>query len=312
MSDLLTGQRVRLWDGSAEFGFLSSSPLYTRIHDTNQELNPVAFDAAAVGTEGGVASMAQRLDVGASLVTASGDWTPLQVDALGNLRVVISGGGNSSVQLDDAAFTPTTSSVTMMGAFADEAGTDSVDEGDGGAVRMTLDRKLLMVLTDPTVDTQRLGINAAGQAQVDLAAVSVTAVPVSATAAVNAETNPIFVQIVSGAVSGNEVHDFDQTTNTAAAATANHDYTVVGTTFFLKGLILSASSEARYELLVGPLASLVAKAVIFTTAANPSKHIPFDPPIEVPVASTGTVRVIKKNDDNQAQDLYSTIIGFDV
>lgn len=45
---------------------------------------------------------------------------------------------------DDAAFTPGTNKVTMAGFQADEASTDSVDEGDGGAARMTLDRKVIV------------------------------------------------------------------------------------------------------------------------------------------------------------------------
>lgn len=43
--------------------------------------------------------------------------------------------------IDDAAFTPGTTGVVMIGLLADETATDSVNEGDGGAGRMTLDRK---------------------------------------------------------------------------------------------------------------------------------------------------------------------------
>lgn len=47
--------------------------------------------------------------------------------------------------VDDAAFTPAGASsyVVMNGAQADETGTDSVDEGDAGALRMTLNRRLI-------------------------------------------------------------------------------------------------------------------------------------------------------------------------
>jgi hypothetical protein len=45
---------------------------------------------------------------------------------------------------DDAAFTPGTSKLAVIGAQADETATDSVDEGDAGALRMTLDRKLIV------------------------------------------------------------------------------------------------------------------------------------------------------------------------
>jgi hypothetical protein len=46
--------------------------------------------------------------------------------------------------VDDTAFTPANANsyVVMMGAQADETATDSVDEGDVGAVRMNTDRVL--------------------------------------------------------------------------------------------------------------------------------------------------------------------------
>jgi len=45
---------------------------------------------------------------------------------------------------DDAAFTVATTRVMMAGFLADETSTDSVDEGDGGAARITLDRKQIV------------------------------------------------------------------------------------------------------------------------------------------------------------------------
>lgn len=48
------------------------------------------------------------------------------------------------VKTDDASFTPATSKVAMVGFQADESSTDSIDEGDAGAARMTLDRKIII------------------------------------------------------------------------------------------------------------------------------------------------------------------------
>lgn len=45
---------------------------------------------------------------------------------------------------DDAAFTPGTTRVNPAAFLADETATDSVDEGDAGAARMTLDRKQIV------------------------------------------------------------------------------------------------------------------------------------------------------------------------
>lgn len=57
---------------------------------------------------------------------------------------------DDTVIADDAAFTPASTKVVMSGFQADESSTDSVDEGDAGAARMTLDRK---VITNPQPHT---------------------------------------------------------------------------------------------------------------------------------------------------------------
>jgi hypothetical protein len=52
---------------------------------------------------------------------------------------------DDTVFTDDAAFTPTTSKGIAVGFQADDTSTDSVDEGDFGVARMTLDRQLRVV-----------------------------------------------------------------------------------------------------------------------------------------------------------------------
>lgn len=49
---------------------------------------------------------------------------------------------STSEKVDDAAFAPAVDKVLVIGAEADEAAADSVDEGDAGALRMTLPRAL--------------------------------------------------------------------------------------------------------------------------------------------------------------------------
>mgnify|MGYP007073184694 CR=1 FL=1 len=51
---------------------------------------------------------------------------------------------DDAIVADDAAFTPGTTKVMMAGFQADESSTDSVNEGDAGAARMTLDRKIIV------------------------------------------------------------------------------------------------------------------------------------------------------------------------
>ena len=60
---------------------------------------------------------------------------------------------DSQVVADDAAFTVGTTKVQPAGFFANETATDSVNEGDAGAARMTLDRKMIVLYSHiPQVD----------------------------------------------------------------------------------------------------------------------------------------------------------------
>jgi hypothetical protein len=93
----------------------------------------------------------QLADNGGNAVTVTGN--KLDVNATVNLE-------NSYV--DDSAFTIGTDEVAASGYLADETAPDSVDEGDIGLARMTLDRKQLMVITDPTNDAYRLVIDSNG------------------------------------------------------------------------------------------------------------------------------------------------------
>lgn len=99
-----------------------------------------AADAAAEGPVkvGGVAATTTQ-----AAVTA-GDRVQAAYSLTGAAHVVPTGGGGLAALADDAAFTPGTNGVVMAGFQADETATDSVDEGDAGAGRMTLDRKQII------------------------------------------------------------------------------------------------------------------------------------------------------------------------
>lgn len=103
-----------------------------------------AVDSAAGATDTGVALLAVRDDALTTLTPADGDYVPLRTDSTGALHVRISGGGVSGI-VDDAAFTPGTTELVPVGFHADETSADSVNEGDLGAARMSLDRKIYTI-----------------------------------------------------------------------------------------------------------------------------------------------------------------------
>jgi len=91
-----------------------------------------------------------------AVVISSGSLTANAGTNLNTSALALESGGNlaaattalqlidDTVYADDAAFTPGTSKILGVGFEADEGSTDSVDEGDIGAARMTLDRKQIV------------------------------------------------------------------------------------------------------------------------------------------------------------------------
>lgn len=102
-----------------------------------------AIDSVAGATDTVVAIAAVRDDALTTLTPADGDYVPLRTSSTGALHVNVASGGIAGIA-DDAAFTPGTSEVLPVGLQADETAPDSVDEGDIGCPRMTLDRKQIV------------------------------------------------------------------------------------------------------------------------------------------------------------------------
>jgi hypothetical protein len=229
-----------------------------------------------------------KVDVTGSSVTVTATNLDIRDLVFATDKVDISGstlGANSGVDIGD---------VTINNA----GGASAVNIQDGGN-SITVDGSV-SITGSVAVTSTDLDIRDLTLAQ--------DAVRISANTSANSAVNPIYVSFTSTAVTG-EVHDYN-TATVSGGSTSNHDYTVV-TAMLVKGIEFSASGAGKVELKTGPLASLVSKWVGFIPKQGGTVSVKFDPAIEVPVTSTGTVRLIRTNREGSSQDLYSTIIGID-
>lgn len=129
---------------------------------------------------------------------------------------------DSSSVVDDAAFTPATSRVAMVGAEFDDVSPDSVDEGDGGAIRMSARRELYVQIRDAAGNERGLNINASNQISVD------TELPAAAALA-DATSNPTAPAVGAHAMAWNgsnwdrerSRNDTVQTAQSIAATSGN-------------------------------------------------------------------------------------------
>ena len=267
-------------------------------------------DTAHVTGDTGNLSLVVRNDVLATLVSADGDYSALQVDADGALYITIS----------DA-----TLAVTQSGTWTVDLGpTDNavLDAIAASLVDVELNTDYGLVIGGGveatalrvTIANDSTGLLTVDANQLDVDDLNLTddAVKISGNANANTELNPIFTYNVNAVVSGEEIHDYDTAAAVASDTGSNHDYAVVGT-FLLKSVIVSASGDCKFEIQTGPTVSLATVAVGFLTGKEgDTKQITFDPAIEVPNTGTGLVRVIRTNREGAANDVYSTIIGSDI
>lgn len=152
-----------------------------------------ARDAVAGASDTGVAMLYVRRDTPTAVTPAAGDYESPQISANGEQWVRLAG-----ELADDAAFTPATTRVVPVGFFADETSTDSVDEGDIGAGRMTLDRKQIVAAYAHTAGgaTPYMLISAASTNATSLKA---SAGQIYAIAAMNLNASPRYLKLYNKA-----------------------------------------------------------------------------------------------------------------
>lgn len=125
-------------------------------------------------------------------------------------------------------------------------------------------------------------------------------------------SNPLPVTSVDS--EGTEVNNYNTAAALAAAGTSNHDYTVTAaTTLKLSQIWATASGKLKITVQVETgVASGTFNTVFvaFNSTANPNIQLPINE--HITVAAGVRVRVIRQNNDNQAQDVYSTISGHEI
>lgn len=129
---------------------------------------------------------------GVLLDAPGGDATTDTVNNAIRVNVVAGAGSGGTAMTDDAAFTPATTNVTPAGAVFDDVAPDSVNEGDGGAVRMSANRNLYSTIRDAAGNERGANVNASNQLEVAVG----NTVTVAAHAVTNAGT---FATQVDGA-----------------------------------------------------------------------------------------------------------------
>jgi hypothetical protein len=126
-------------------------------------------------------------------------------------------------------------------------------------------------------------------------------------------SNPLPVSLEESA--GTEVNDYNTASALAVSGTSNHDYTITNAkNFKLRKIWATASGKMKITVQISPDgSSFNTKFVAFNSTADPNISIDLHSSLAISDLGTGTakIRIIRQNNDNQAQDVYSTISGIE-
>lgn len=134
-----------------------------------------------IATVGAVTSITNAVTVNSHAVTNAGTFA-VQVDgaALTSLQLI-----DDVIIADDAAFTPATTKVAMVGFTFDDVSPDSVNEGDAGAARMSANRNIYTTIRDAAGNERGVNVTAGNALTVDGSA---TTQPVSGTVSITSNS----------------------------------------------------------------------------------------------------------------------------
>lgn len=124
-------------------------------------------------------------------------------------------------------------------------------------------------------------------------------------------TNANPLPVIFSSSSGDSVINYDTQAALATSASDNHDYTVTALkTLVVDEVLASASGKMKIEVRRETAAGsgvFNTVAVGFNSTSSPNIRLPFEGKLEV--VAGAILRVVRTNLDNQAQDVYSTIVG---
>jgi len=216
-----------------------------------------------------------------------------------NIATALPAGNNNIGDVDVASIIPGTG-ATNLGKAEDAAHAS----GDVGVMALAVRQDAAGALAGTSGDYAPIQVDAIGNVKMALMD--------AAGAPYGTGTNPFTVTVSETA--GDPVHSYDTQAALAGGGNDNHDYTVTaGKTLLVKQILASGSGKMKIEIQEEDTAgggTFTTKAVLFNSTANPNMYFMPVQPLEVEAGKI--IRVIRTNRDNQAQDVYSTIIGVEV
>lgn len=283
-------------------------------------INPAEAFTQGSSTTGQRGPLIQGAVTTAAPSYTTGTTAPLSLDPSGALRTTatFTPSGTQDVNITQVGGNAVTTTVPVSGTVTANQGTPNTNT-NGWPVKITdgtvvLGTNTNPVRIDPTGTTTQpisgtVTANAGtGTFQTNMAQVAGTATSVNTgnadagTQRVVLATDQPNVPVIDNLV---EIPQYNTASAVAANASSTQTYSP-GSTVYLDGVDASASGQMKVEIQYGTTGGETTKVVLFTSKGNLVATWRLPHPIQI--TNTMSVKVIRTNTDNQAMDVYSTIL----
>lgn len=289
------GGAVEITDGTDTLAINADGSLNAVVSATNLDIRDLAFATDKVDASGSTLGANSGVDIGDVTVNNAAGAAAVNIQDGGNSITVDGSVTVSATDLDIRDLTFATDKVDASGSTL--GANSGVDIGDvtvnnaAGAAAVNIQDGGNSI----TVDATDLDIRNLSASQDNVAISDGTD-----TLAVNSDGS-INVRVTK--IGGTSVADYNTSASLASGASNTHTYTSTGN-FYLEQILASASGKMKIVVAVNG----VTRFVQFNSTANPNMMVSLEQPI---LATNGqTVTIARTNNDNQAQDVYSTIVGY--
>lgn len=284
--------------------------------------------AGAVKTDG--SAVTQPVSGSVTVVQPTGTNLHAVLDATSTTTVTQATGTNLHTVIDSGTVTAnigTTNGLALDTTVAAlEVTQGSTTSGQKGI--LGLGAVTTAAPTYTTAQTSPLSLNTAGGLRVDgsgstqpisaasalpenLTQVAGTAVDVNTgnasagTLRVVLASNQPTINVNTNPTDKTNVFDYNTASSIASNATSTHTYTP-GSTVFLSQISASASGKMKVEIQYGTTGAETTRMVKFTTPGGGLSAV-WTLPEPLSVTAAQSIKIIRTNMDNQAQDVYSTV-----
>lgn len=296
---ILSAAEIKITDGTDDLAVNADGSINVVATATNLDIRDLVFATDKVDVSGSEVSLSSASLAALENITVSASDLDIRDLAFATDKVDVSGSSVtvSATNLDIRDLNSATDSITVVAANLDVRDlVFATDKVDVSGSEVSLSSTTLAALENITVSATDLDVRDLSHAQD-----SVKVGDGSDFLAINADGSiNVRVSDVSATTS---VDSYNTASAVAGGASNTHTYTSTGN-FYVEQVHASASGKLKIEIQVNGATKFVA----FNSTAEPNINIELKQPI---LATSGqTVTVIRTNRDNQAQDVYSTILGF--